>query len=298
MRITKVGYIGLGIMGESMARNILAAGYELVVWNRTLSKCDALKSQGTKVADSPRDLAAAGPEVIFINVSNTQSVEDVIFGDDGLEKGLSAGQIIIDNSTIDPIATKGFAARLEKMGVGFMDAPVSGGSTGAKNGTLSIMVGGCEDVFQRCLPVLQAIGKTIILLGEAGMGQACKACNQIAVACNLLGVCEAMAYAKKAGLSLDKMLNVVTNGAGSSVQMKNNGPKIAAGDTAPGFKIELLLKDLNIASSSAKELGLPLKATTLIADYLRQLTADGYGGNGTQTLSRILEKNGNFNFSE
>lgn len=294
----KLGYIGLGIMGAPMACNLLRAGYDLTVWNRSPEKCEPLRQEGAQVATSPAELAAAGPHVIFMNVSNTASVEAVLFGPDGLTHGLKKGQILIDNSTISPSATQRFATRLEEQGVALLDAPVSGGSAGAENATLSIMVGGDEATFKKCQPVLAVLATAVTRLGPAGSGQACKVCNQIAVACNLLGVCEALAYARQSGLPMERMLEVVTQGAGGSVQMQKNGPKIVDADMTPGFSVQLLLKDLTIARDSAGEHHLPLLGTGLVADALHSLVANGHGDCGTQALSMMLEQLGGFSFND
>ena len=296
--VKKVGYVGLGIMGGAMAANLLEAGYELVVWNRTASKAAPLAEKGAVVADSPADVAARGAQVIFINVTDTPDVEEVIFGDDGIAGAAKAGTIVVDNSTINPVATQDFARRLGEQGVEFLDAPVSGGDVGARNGTLSIMVGGSDEVFARCLPLFEAMGKSITHLGPAGMGQACKACNQIAVSLNLLGTCEAMALAKRSGLDLKKMIQVLAGGAAGSWQIANLGPKIADGDLDPGFMVDLVLKDLAIVSDTAREHKLPLTGTALAEGYFRAIAAAGDGKLGTQAMSKVLEELGQLKFSQ
>jgi len=301
--IRKVGYVGLGIMGEAMAANLLKAGYELIVWNRTASKAKALAAKGAVVADSPADVIAKGAQVVFINVTDTPDVEQVIFGENGIatappEVGAGDGIIVVDNSTINPVATQEFAARLADQGVDFLDAPVSGGDVGARNGTLSIMVGGSEETFTRCLPLFEAMGKSINHLGPAGMGQTCKACNQIAVSLNLLGTCEAMALAKRSGLDLKKMIQVLASGAAGSWQIANLGPKIADGDLDPGFMIDLVLKDLAIVSDTARQHKLTLTGTALAEGYFRAAAAAGHGRLGTQAMSKILEELGQLKFSD
>lgn len=302
--IQSIGYIGIGIMGEPMAANLMKAGFDVSVWNRTAAKCDALRKQGATVAESPAALAAAEPDVICINVSDTHDVEAVLFGDDKLEGVASAakpGLIVIDHSTISPVATQGFAKRLTNQGVAFLDAPVSGGDVGAKNGTLSVMVGGPPEAFKQCAALFEAVGKNITHLGPAGMGQVCKACNQIAVSCNLLGVCEAMALAKKCGLDLHKMIEVVAGGAAGSWQLANLGPRIADGDHNPGFMIDLVLKDLAIVADTARQQALPLAGTSLAESFFRAVKADesSDGGKlGTQAMAKTIEKLGGFEFAE
>jgi len=297
-QIKSVGYIGMGIMGSAMAANLIKAGYQVTVWNRTGLRCDPLREAGAKVADSPQAMAAAGPDIICINVSDTPDVDQVIFGDQGLAKDARSGLIVMDNSTISPDATKTFASKLQEKGVSFVDAPVSGGDVGAKNGTLSIMVGAPDhEVFARCLPVFEAMGKSIKHVGPTGMGQVCKACNQIAVSCNLLGVCEALALAKQSGLDMAKMVEVVSGGAAGSWQLANLGPKIAVGDLDPGFMIDLVIKDLAIVADAARKQQLPLSGTALAASYFRTVADDGGGRLGTQAMCKALESLGDFKYT-
>jgi 3-hydroxyisobutyrate dehydrogenase len=235
-------------------------------------------------------------EVVCTNVTDTADVDQVLFGPAGIAEGAPRGMIVVDNSTISPVATQQFAAKLAQNGVDLVDAPVSGGDVGARNGTLSIMVGGPEAAYERCLPLFEAMGKNIIHLGPAGMGQTCKACNQICVTLNLLGVCEALALAKQSGLDLAKMVEVVSGGAAGSWQLANLGPKIAAADHAPGFMIDLVLKDLNLVAEAARELKLPLSGTALGEAYFRAVQSDAGGRLGTQAMARTIEKLGNFHF--
>lgn len=295
---TTIGYIGLGIMGGAMAANLLKAGHRVMVWNRTASKMKPLLDAGATACDSPKDMASRGPEVIFTNVSDTPDAEAVLFGDDGVAAGAKRGLIVVDHSTISPIATRAFAERLAEQGVTLLDAPVSGGDTGARAGTLSIMVGGPEDAFERVLPLLRAVGKSITRVGDSGAGQMCKACNQIAVVCNLLGVCEAMALAKKAGLDLQKMIEVVGAGAGGSWQLSKLGPKIAAGDHEPGFMVDLVLKDLGIVNDTARQHRLALPGASLAETLFRSVAANGGGGRGTQALAAAIERLGGFRYAE
>lgn len=298
--ITHVGYVGLGIMGSAMAANLLRASYKLTVWNRTprASTLDPLKQLGASVADSPAAVAAAGAEVICINVTDTPDVEAVLFGPKGIASAAKPGLIVVDHSTISPQATQRFAERLAEKGIMFLDAPVSGGDVGARNGTLSIMVGGSAEAYQTVLPVLERMGRAITHLGPAGMGQVCKACNQVAVSLNLLGVVEAMALAKKCGLDVKKMIDVVSAGAGGSWQLTNLGPRIAKGDHAPGFMIDLVLKDLAIVAQAAREQKLPLTGAAVAESYFRAAAADGGGRLGTQGMALTLEKLGKFKFAE
>jgi len=292
----KLGYIGLGIMGLPMARNLLDAGYELVVWNRTPEKAKPLIDQGAALAESPADLAASGASIIFLNVTDTPDVEAVLFGDQGVASAALPGTVVVDHSTISPDATRDFAQRLAKQGIDLVDAPVSGGDVGAQAGTLSIMVGGGSDAVHRVMPMLEVVGKSIVHLGESGLGQACKACNQIAGMVTLLGVCEALALAKQSGLSMDKMIQVVGGGAAGSWQLTNLGPKIAVGDYEPGFMIDLVNKDLKIVLEAAERLGLPLEATAKVADLFQQVADQGGGRLGTQAVAKALEQAGDFSY--
>lgn len=293
-----VGYVGLGIMGSAMAANLLKGGCRVLVWNRTPAKAQPLVAQGGVACDTPAEMARRKPRAIFINVTDTPDVEAVLFGEHGVVRGAEPGLIVVDHSTISPVATKDFAARLAERGVTLLDAPVSGGDVGAKNGTLSIMVGGATAAFEAVLPLLRRMGKSITHVGGSGAGQACKACNQVAGMVALLGVCEAMALAKKSGLDVRKMIEVVGAGAASSWQLVNLGPKIADGDFAPGFMVDLVLKDLAIVADAAASHGLPLTATSLAERYFRDVQQHGGGRLGTQAIAQALERAGGFTFAE
>lgn len=288
-QIQTIGYIGLGIMGSAMAANLRKAGFHLLVWNRTRSKAETFVRDGGEPVDSPAAMAARQPDVICINVTDTPDVEAVIFGENGIAKTAQPGLIVVDHSTISPAATRAFAQRLAQQGVTLLDAPVSGGDVGARNGTLSIMVGGDAAAFERCRPVFEAVGKTIHHVGESGTGQACKACNQVAVVNALQGVCEAIALARASGLDVMKMIEVVSGGAGGSWQLANLGPRIAAGDFAPGFMIDLVVKDLAIVADAARQWHLPLDGTALAQRRFVQLAQQGHGRLGTQALAKSVE---------
>lgn len=304
--IRRVGYIGLGIMGAPMAGNLMDAGYEMVVWNRTASKMQPLVKRGATAAESPADVARRGARVIFTNVSDTPDVEAVLFGDNGVADGVSedtsggegGGLIVVDHSTISPTRTQEFAERLAKQGVTLLDAPVSGGDVGAKAGTLSIMVGGPPDAVARCMPLFEVVGKNIVHVGGPGMGQVCKACNQVCVTVTLMGVCEALALAKKSGLDPDVMIQAISGGAAGSWQLSNLGPKITAGDFDPGFMIDLVLKDLRIVAESAKQHGLPLDAATLVQSRYQHAQHLGHGKSGTQAMAKAYEDLGKMSFGE
>ncbi|HVU34962.1 MAG TPA: NAD(P)-dependent oxidoreductase [Opitutaceae bacterium] len=296
--IKHVGYIGLGTMGGPIAANLLKAGFAVTVWNRTPAKVEPLVVAGARAAASPADVGRSGCEAVFLNVSDGAAVHDVLFGAGGLAAALPAGAVVVDNSTIAAHEAQAAAAELARRGIAFLDAPVSGGAAGAAAGTLSIMVGGEPAVFERCGPLFQAIGKTITHLGPVGMGQACKTCNQVAVAINLLGVCEAAALAHQLGLDPARMIEVLGGGGAASQQLKNYGAKIFAGDLKPGFAVRLMLKDLRIARGSAETVRLPLNGTALAEKYLQTVAAQGGAELGTQAMSRVLEELGGFRFSE
>ncbi len=283
-----IGFIGLGIMGQGMARNILKAGYPLVVWNRTAAKTEGLVAEGATAATTPADLAAQC-DMIITCVSDTPDVERVILGEDGVIHGVREGSLVIDMSTISPQATQTMAGLLRDKGVGMLDAPVSGGSEGAARGTLSIMVGGSEADFNRALPVLQTMGKAITLIGENGAGQTTKLMNQILVVGNALAMCEAFIFAKAGGLDMEKALAAVEKGAAGSWMLSNRGPQILARDWRPGFMVDLQQKDLRLVMKAADELESPLLLTPLVFNLYRTLQAKGLGEEGNHALIKALE---------
>ncbi len=285
----RIGFIGLGIMGRGMARNLLKAGFEVRVWNRTASRMDELAAEGAKRTASPADLAAHC-DVIIICVSDTPDVEAVVLGEDGIIFGVKPGALVIDMSTISPHATREIAAKLKEKGAHMLDAPVSGGSEGAARGTLSIMVGGEADQFARALPVFQALGKTITHVGEHGAGQMVKLVNQILVVGNALAMCEALLFAQAGGLDLQKTLDAVAGGAAGSWMLSNRGPQIIHRDWRPGFTIDLQQKDVRLILKAADQLGVPLLGTGTIFNLYRMLQAQGLGSEGNHALIKALEK--------
>lgn len=279
----RLGFIGMGIMGAPMARNLLKAGYGVTVWNRTRSKAEALVADGAEVAGSPREVAAAS-EIVLACVTNSPDVEEIALGPDGVIEGAADGSVFIDHSTIAPATARSVAAKLAEKGVAMLDAPVSGGDIGAQAGTLAIMVGGEEHVFERCRPVLDAMGKTIVHVGPSGSGQVVKACNQVAGGLNLLALAEAVALARRAGVDPAKMLQVVGAGAAGSWMLSNLGPRALAGDFAPGFMVELMQKDLRLALDAANASHTPLAGTAVVHQLFQVLEAAGRGRDGTQAL--------------
>jgi len=287
MTIARVGFVGLGIMGEAMARNLLMAGFELTIWNRTQARCDALLGEGARKAPSPAAVAAAS-EVTVSCVTDSPDVREVALGPGGVIEGAAPGTSYVDCSTISPSAAREVAAALSVRGVGMLDAPVSGGDVGARAGTLAIMAGGPDDVFQRCLPVLQAMGETIVRVGEAGAGQVVKLCNQVAAGLNLLAMAEAISLARRAGVDPAKMIEVVGAGAAGSWMLSNLGPRALGDDFAPGFMVELMQKDLRLVLESASETHTPLPGTALVHEIFRLIEARGRGREGTQSIVDAL----------
>lgn len=285
----KVGYIGLGIMGRPMALNLLKAGFELTVYNRTKAKTQPLVEAGATAVDTPKAVAEAS-DVIVTNVTGPEDVKAVVLGPEGVIEGARKGSIVVDMSTISPQATREIAAELAQKGVGMLDAPVSGGDTGAIAGTLSIMVGGDAAHVDTCMPLFEAMGKKIMHMGEIGMGQTTKLVNQVLVTLNLFAVAEAIALAAKANLDLDKMIEAVGGGAAGSWQLTNLGPKMAARDFEPGFMIGLLQKDLRLALAEADNLNLPLLGVSMVHQLLRKAENDGLSDRGTQALLTVVEE--------
>jgi len=272
-----------------MSLNLLKAGFEVTVYNRTASRAEQSVSRGARQAASPAEVAAETTIIITI-VSDTPDVESVILGKNGVIEGIKPDSVVIDMSTISPDATRKIAARLKEKGAHMLDAPVSGGEQGAIDGTLSIMVGGDTAIFERCLPVLQAMGKNIIHVGQNGMGQTVKLVNQILVAGTLNSVVEALVFAQKSGVDLDKAIDAVKGGAASSWQLVNLAPRIVERDFEPGFMIDLMHKDLNIVLRTAEEMKITLPVTSLVKEMYKSLQSEGEGKSGTQALVKALER--------
>lgn len=285
----RIGFIGLGIMGQGMAHNILRAGFSLSVWNRTASRIDALLQAGATAASSPADLAAHS-QIVITCVSDTPDVEAVLLGPGGVIEGVQPGALVIDMSTIDPLVTRTIAARLNERGVPMLDAPVSGGSEGAARGTLSIMVGGDAVDVERAMPLFQAMGKTITHVGGQGDGQMVKLVNQILVVGNALAMSEALLFAQAGGLDLQKTLDAVSPGAAGSWMLSNRGPQILARDWRPGFTIDLQQKDLRLVLDAADALGAPVLSSSLVFNLYRTLQARGLGAEGNHALIKALEQ--------
>lgn len=284
--MTRLGFIGLGIMGRGMAANLIDAGHQLTVWNRTSSKADGLNAVLVENAQE------VGPEsdIVFVCVSDTPDVEEVVFGDYGLIHGMTAGDILVDHSTISPSATRDFATRAGELDIDWLDAPVSGGSEGAANGTLAVMVGGPAEALEQARPFMESFSKSIVHVGEEhGSGQMVKAVNQILVVVNQLAASEALMLAESAGLDLRKTLAAVEGGAAGSWMLSNRGPQMIERDWRPGFTIDLQQKDLRLVLQAADELGVPLPGTALIFQMYRSLQNLGLGSEGNHALVKALE---------
>ena len=285
MQIDRIGFIGLGIMGYPMAANLAGAGFKLVAWNRTRERAEKLSAEleGVEVAESPAEVAARASVIITI-VTDSPDVEEVIAGKGGVLEGINPGSVVIDMSTISPAVERRLNSELEKKQCSLIDAPVSGGDVGAVKGTLAIMAGGREDIFEEILPVLQAMGETITYCGPVGAGQLTKQCNQILVSVNLHAVCEAVAFADDNGLDPDVMISAVSGGAAGSWQLSNLGPKISRGDYDPGFMIDLMQKDLKLVLETANASSSPVPAASAVHQLFNAAQGKGLGRKGTQAL--------------
>jgi 3-hydroxyisobutyrate dehydrogenase len=285
----RIGFIGLGIMGKPMVKHLIGAGHQLTVWNRSQPGIDEMVQAGATAAANPADVASKC-EVVFTMVGDSPDVEAVSLGEDGIASGAARGLIHIDATTMSPSVTRSIAAAYEARGIELLDAPVSGGEGGAINATLSIMAGGKREVFDKCLPLFEAVGKTITYCGPSGAGQTVKLCNQVAVSVTNMAVCESLVLAAKAGVSPETMLQAISGGAASSWQLLNLGPKMIERDFRPGFKVWHQQKDLRLALEVARDNALPLPATSLVAQLFATVEADGLREEGTQALVKALEK--------
>ena len=285
----RMGFIGLGIMGRPMARNLIKAGFTLTVWNRSRPGIDDLVRAGAAEATGPADVARRSDVVISI-VGDSPDVEEVALSGDGLIEGAHPGLVHVDMTTMSPEVTRRISERLAEVGIEMLDAPVSGGQQGAIDGTLSIMVGGRKETLERCRPALEAMGRKIVHCGPSGAGQTVKLCNQIAVALTNLGMCEALVFAARSGIDPRVMIEAVSAGAGTSWQLQNLAPRIVERDFRPGFKVAHQLKDLRLAVEAAEKLTAPLPGTAVAQQLFSALAAEGLGDEGTQALVKALER--------
>lgn len=285
----KIGFAGMGIMGRGMAANLVRAGHDVMVWNRTRSRTTDLKAAGAEVAATAAELARAC-DITMMCVSDTPDVEAVTLGQDGLIHGLGAGKLVVDHSTISASATKRVAKTVQEVGADWVDAPVSGGSEGAEKGTLSIMAGGSKDSIARVRPYLEAYGSSITHVGPTGAGQMVKLVNQVLVVINGLAVSEALLLAEAGGVDISTTIDAVKGGAAGSWMLANRGPQIAERDWRPGFTIDLQQKDLRLVLEAADELAVPLVGTSLVFQMYRALQRRGLGQQGNHALVKALEE--------
>jgi 2-hydroxy-3-oxopropionate reductase len=287
----RIGFVGTGIMGAPMARNALKAGFAVTVTNRSLPRAEPLAKDGATVVKTPREVAERS-DIVVTMVPNTPDVEAAVFGPDGVAKGVRDGSLLIDMSTISPAATRDFAERAAKNRPPFrtLDAPVSGGEIGAIEARLSIMIGGDASDVKRAMPLFEALGKTIVHIGDHGAGQACKLANQVAVAINNLGVSEALVFAASQGIDLEKTRQVIAGGAGSSWAMQNYAPKMLAGDFRAGFMIDLQQKDLRLVLDNAFADHISLPGAALVHELYNALQKDGGGREGNHALIKVIER--------
>lgn len=290
----KVGYIGLGLMGRSMAANILKAGFPLVVHNRSREAVKELVNLGAIEAFSPKEVAQQC-DVIFTNLPDSPDVELVALGPDGIIEGVKAGAIFVDNSTIKPATARKIAEAFAKVGVGALDAPVSGGDIGAKNGTLTIMVGGAQKDFDIVLPVFQAMGKSFTLVGDAGAGQVAKVANQIMVAAQMVAMAELLVVSKKTGVDPVKVVDAIKGGAAQCWTLDVKPPRLFDGNRQPGFKAYMQAKDLNIVLDTAREYGVPLPMTSENAQLFSAMLQMGMGDLDNSAVIGVIEKLANTN---
>jgi 2-hydroxy-3-oxopropionate reductase len=284
-----IGYIGLGLMGKSIARNILKAGFPLVVHNRSRHAVDELAAEGAKPAFSPAEVAAQ-VEVVFTNLPDTPDVEKVVLGERGILSGAREGLIWVDNSTIKPATARTLSLRLAEKGVLSLDAPVSGGDIGARDATLTIMVGGPAEALEKVLPVFQAIGKTVTHVGAAGAGQVAKAANQIMVAAQMVALGELLIFSQKAGVDPQKVVEAIKSGVAQCWTLDVKPPRLFAGNRAPGFKAYMQAKDLNIILETAREYGVPLPSATVDAQLYNAMHQNGMGELDNSAVIGIIEK--------
>ncbi|EAG5527779.1 NAD(P)-dependent oxidoreductase [Listeria monocytogenes] len=279
----KIGFVGTGVMGSSMAGHLLEAGYEVLVYTRTKTKAEDLLDKGALWVETPGELANK-VDILISMVGYPKDVEELYLGENGFLENLAVGTVAIDMTTSSPALAKKMAEFGCEKGIGVLDAPVSGGDIGAKNGTLSIMVGGSEDVFLKVKPIFDILGSSVILQGDAGAGQHTKMVNQIAIASNMIGVTEAIIYAEAAGLNPSRVLDSISGGAAGSWSLANLIPRVLKDDFSPGFFIKHFIKDMGIAISEAKQMGLELPGLTLAEKMYQTLAEQGLSEEGTQAL--------------
>jgi len=284
----KVGYIGLGLMGKSIARNILKAGFPLTIHNRSSAAVKELVKEGAKSAASPAEVAQQ-VDVVFTNLPDTPDVENAVLSENGIVAGAHEGLIWVDNSTIKPAAARRLAAKLADRSVQALDAPVSGGDIGAREATLAIMVGGPAAVLEKVRPILQAMGKTITHVGGAGAGQVAKAANQIMVAAQMVAMGELLIFSQKAGVDPQKVVEAIKGGAAQCWTLDVKPPRLFAGNRKPGFKASMMAKDLNIILDTARDYGIPLPSAAVDAQLYNDMLLNGMGDLDNSAVVAMLE---------
>jgi 2-hydroxy-3-oxopropionate reductase len=286
---TPLGFIGLGIMGTAMAKNLLRAGFKVTVHNRSRGKVDELKVAGAQDGGSPSGVARAA-EVIMLCVPDTPDVEKVLFADDGVMHGIKPDAVVIDCSTISATATVEMAQRVRAKGAHMIDSPISGGPKGAVDGTLSCMIGGDAAIVERCMPVFRAIGKTFTHIGDSGAGQLCKSCNQLVNTATMMGVAEAFALAKKMNIDPYKVRDALMGGTAKSFVLENHGKRLLDGTLAPGFRSNLMLKDIKLALSAGISCGSYMPVTALGAQMLAALCSTGRAELDNASMGLLFEE--------
>jgi 2-hydroxy-3-oxopropionate reductase len=284
----KIGYIGLGLMGKSIARNILKAGFPVIVHNRSRAAVDELVAEGAIAANSAAEVAGQ-VDVIFTNLPDSPDVEKVVLGEGGIRESAHPGLVYVDNSTIKPATARLIATKLAEKGVFALDAPVSGGDIGARNGTLTIMVGGDALALEKVMPVFQAMGKSVTLVGEAGAGQVAKAANQIMVAAQMVAMAELLVFSQKAGVNPQKVVEAIKGGAAQCWTLDVKPPRLFAGNRGPGFKAFMQAKDLNIVLETAREYGVPLPGTAGNAQLFNAMLQMGLGELDNSAVVGVIE---------
>jgi 2-hydroxy-3-oxopropionate reductase len=287
--MTRIGYIGLGLMGSAMTRNLMKAGFSLVVHNRSRAIVDQLVSEGAKAANSPKEVAQQ-VDFVCTNLPDSPDVEQVVFGPNGIIEGVHDGLIYMDNSTIKPETARKIAAELAKVNVQVLDAPVSGGQIGAQNGTLVFMVGGPQETFDKAEPLFKAMGKSWTLVGDSGAGQIAKAANQIMVGAQMAAMGELLVFAQKCGVDPFKVVEAIKGGAAQCWTLDNKPPRLAQGIRTPGFKAYMQLKDLNIIRDTGKTYGVPLPVSQITRNMFQEMIDMGNGEQDNAAVLCILEK--------
>jgi len=287
--LKRLGFIGLGTMGSLMCKNLLKAGYPMTVWNRTPSKMEAIVSLGAEAAASPEEVAKRS-DIVIIMVVDAADVEAVVTNPHGVIEGARSGLIVVDMSSTTPTAARYISEVLAKKNVKTLDAPVSGGESGARDAALSIMVGGPKETYDECLPIFMAIGKQVTYMGDSGSGQASKLCNQVVCALHIQAVCEGLTLGSELGIDPERLLKVLTSGYASSRILSDLGPKMVQKDFRPGFRMRHQLKDLKNALDTSAKINLPLPCTAVVYQLFRGVAAMNLQDKGTQASILVMEK--------